>query len=82
MKQKYISPENYTNERDRIKAYKSVLCREKPTAKRIIKGDYTWRYFAQTSIGTIYFELRQPEISSGEFGETEQAFNLITNILL
>lgn len=57
MKQKYIYTDKYESESKRISAYKRALINEKPIAKLINRGQINWRYYADTTIGTIFFEL-------------------------
>lgn len=82
MKAKYIIPEIYANETDRINAYKKILYKEKPQAVQLTEGKTSWRYCAETSLGIIFFEIPVKEMGELPFNQFEQAQLLIRWIKL
>lgn len=82
MKQQYILPNTYASEKDRYQTYRAVIRKEKPTAAFLSGGNKCWRYFAETSIGTIFFQISGFDLQDGKFGETEQATDLLQFIMI
>jgi len=82
MRNNYFIPEPYANENERKRIYKNAILRERPMAKVIVKGVYNWRYYADITIGTVFFELPINKVSEFNSPDSITAFTLTNYFLL
>lgn len=82
MRNNYFIPEPYANEKERLQVYRSVLLRERPIAKRLWAGITNYQYYTDTSIGTIFFEIKVSDMGEKLLSATEPAQTLIKHIRL